>query len=290
MTDHRNDERTVRCPVEGCDATPLARGINLHINRSSGDGHGPRGEVPADISLEDLETVGEREVEMDYPDERDTDDHARLCPYCSQTFTGEQGLMIHLGQTAGRKNHPEDPKDRHEPGDFPRVEVDADGNILQVVDTAEKTPTDSGDNAAVPTARVFRLIADLIADGEARTAHRVRRALIGTDDAVAPSRNEPPHPELFEALLTQGRVENTGSRVTTALEGDEVMVTCRGESALLDAGEARDVAARLEQVAASEDWLNENVRDLIAFLRDGADVLDGSRTERSLHEGSDHWR
>jgi hypothetical protein len=80
MTNHTNDERTVRCPVDGCDATPLARGINLHINRSSGGGHGPAGEVPSDISLDNLETVGEREVEMDYPEERDNETHARLSP------------------------------------------------------------------------------------------------------------------------------------------------------------------------------------------------------------------
>ena len=128
MTD-KNDERTVRCPVESCDSTPLARGINLHIMRSSGGGHGPRGEVPDSISLENLETVGAREVEMDYPEERDNEKHARLCPYCSQTFSGVQGLMIHLGQTAGRKNHPANPRDRHEPSDFPHVEVDDDGNV-----------------------------------------------------------------------------------------------------------------------------------------------------------------
>jgi hypothetical protein len=290
MTNHQNDERTVRCPVEGCDATPLARGVNLHVNRSSGGGHGPRGEVPDNISFDNLETVGEREVEMDYPEERDTENHARLCPYCSQTFAGVQGLMIHLGQTAGRKNHPEDPKDRHQPSDFPRVEVDAQGNVLAAVDSAETAPTDDSDNAAVPTARVFRLIADLVADGETRTAHRVRRALLGADDAVAPSRGEPAQPELYEALLTQGRVDATDHRVTAALESEGVMVACRGESAFLDAGEARDVAARLEQVAASEDWQDEDTRELIEFLRHGAEVLDGDRAERGLHEEFDYWR
>ncbi|WP_324663617.1 hypothetical protein [Haloarcula sediminis] len=289
MTD-KNDERTVRCPVEGCDSTPLARGINLHIMRSSGDGHGPQGEVPDSLSLENLETVGEREVEMDYPDERDNEKHARLCPYCSVTFTGISGLMIHLGQTAGRKNHPANPKDRHEPSDFPRVEVDAEGNVQQVADPREDS-TDSRDKAgAVPTARVFRLIADLIADGETRTAHRVRRALLGADDAVAPSRDEPAHPELFEALLTQGRAEQTDHRVTAALEGEGVMVACRGESGFLSATEARDVAARLEQVAASEDWRDDDTRDLIAFLRHSGDVLDGDKTERGLHEEFNHWR
>lgn len=289
MTDHKNDERTVRCPVEGCDATPLARGINLHIMRSSGDGHGPQGEVPDSLSLENLETVGEREVEMDYPDERDNEKHARLCPYCSQTFAGVQGLMIHLGQTAGRKNHPANPKDRHEPLDFPRVEVDADGNIQQVADSRTDS-TDSREKGAVPTARVFRLIADLIADGETRTASRVRRTLLGADDAVAPSRDELAHPKLFEALLTQGRADRTNHRVTAALEGQGVMVACRGESAFLSATETRDVAARLEQVAASEDWRDDDTRDLIAFLRYSGDVLDGDKTERGLHEEFDHWR
>lgn len=289
MTD-KNDERTVRCLVEGCDSTLLARGINLHIMRSSGDGHGPQGEVPDSLSLENLETVGEREVEMDYPDERDNEKHARLCPYCSQTFTGISGLMIHLGQTAGRKNHPANPKDRHEPSDFPRVEVDAEGNVQQVADP-QTDSTDSRDKAgAVPTERVFRLIADLIADGETGTANRVRRALLGADDAVAPGRDEPAHPDLFEALLTQGRADQTQHWVSAALEAEGVMLTCRGESAFLSASEARDIAARIEQVAASEDWGDGDTGDLIAFLRHGADVLDGDKTERGLHEEFDHWR
>jgi len=290
MTNHSNEERTVRCPVEGCDATPLARGINLHLNRTSGDGHGPRGDVPDHISTENLETVGERKVEMDYPDERDTEQHARLCPYCNQTFAGVQGLKIHLGQTAGRKNHPMNPKDRHEPRDFPRVEVSSKGNIQSAVDTPDGEQTENTEKDAIPTARVFRLVAELIADGETRTAHRVRRALLGADDAVAPSREEPPHPELFEALLTQGRADQTDHRVTAALEGEGLMVACRGESGFLTATECRDMAARLEQTAVSEDWRDQDSRDLIEFLRYGADVLDGDKTERGLHEEFDHWR
>ena len=290
MTNHSNDERTVRCPVEGCDATPLARGINLHLNRTSGDGHGPRGDVPDHISTENLETVGERKVEMDYPDERETENHARLCPYCNQTFAGEQGLMIHLGQTAGRKNHPMNPKDRHEPRDFPRVNVDAKENIQSAVDTPDVEQTENTEKGAIPTARVFRLIAELVAEGETRMASRVRQALIGVDDAVAPSREEPAHPELFEALLTQGRADRTDHRVTAALEGEGLMVACRGESGFLTAAECRDMAARLEQTAVSEDWRDQDTHDLIEFLRYGADVLDGDKTERGLHEEFDHWR
>lgn len=289
MTDHKNDERTVRCPVDGCEATPLARGINLHIMRSSGDGHGPQGDVPEHINLDNLESVGEREVEMDYPEERNNEKYARLCPYCSQTFAGVQGLMIHLGQTAGRKNHPANPKDRHEPGDYPRVEVDGQGNVQQIADIGDIGDVDS-EKGTVPTARVFRLIADLIVDDELRTAHRVRRDLLSADDAVAPGRGKPAHPELFEALLTQGRADVTNHVVTSALEGEGIMVAVRGESGFLTASEARDIAARLEQVAASEDWRGEKTPDLIEFLRHGADVLDGDKTERGLHEEFDTWR
>lgn len=289
MTDHTNDERTVRCPVEGCDATPLARGVNLHVNRSSGDGHGPRGEVPSNISFENLETVGDRKVKMDYPDERDNERHARLCPYCSQTFSGVQGLMIHLGQTAGRKNHPANPKDRHEPGDFPCVEVDAEGNVQQTVDTTERTPEDSSDKGAVPAARVFGLIADLVADGETRMAHRVRRELIGVDTANRPVRDSPTHPEMYDALLARFHTDGSGSTVNAVLEDKGVTLSCGGTSALYTADEALDLAAGLEQ-ADSEERHSEEITDLVGFLRYSAEVLDGEGADQDPHEEFEDWR
>jgi hypothetical protein len=284
VTDHTNDERTVRCPVEGCDATPLARGVNLHINRSSGDGHGPRGEVPDHISLDDLETVGEREVEMDYPEERDTDNAARLCPYCSETFAGVQGLMIHLGQTAGRKNHPANPKDRHEPRDFPRVKVDAEGNVQQVAGP-QGDSTDIRKKGVVPMARVFRLIADLIADGQTQTANRVRRSLIGVETDSRPLRKTIPHRELYEALLTQRQADDPDERVTAMVENDGIRVSCRGESADYTADEARDIAAGLER-KTDED---SEIMDLIGFLRHGADILEGKEA-RGRQMNFEDWR
>jgi hypothetical protein len=290
MTDsHHNDERTVRCPIEGCDSTPLARGINLHIRQSSGDGHGPQGEVPDHIDLDDLETVGEREVRMDYPEKRNTEDVARLCPYCSLPYKGTNGVLIHLGQVAGRKNHPENAAEKHSEEDFPRVEVDEFENVTNVIDSAENSDGEDSGKAAVPPQRVYRLIADLIADDEMRTARRVRRALLGTDDAFAPNRDDPPHPELFDALLAQGRAEETSDVVTAALENGGIMVGCRGEFGFLDAQEAREIAERLEHVATSEGWNKGRAEGLIRFLRYGADVLDGDRTERNLHEELDNW-
>jgi len=289
MTDHSNDERTVICPVEECDATPLARGVYLHVLKSTGRGHGQQDEIPDDISLDGLETAGAREVKMDYPENRDNEKYARLCPYCSATYSGVSGLMIHLGQTAGRKNHPTDPKERHEPLDFPRVNVDENGNIEQVVDSSDIPEVDSG-KGVVAESRVFRLIADLIADGKARMAHRVRRTLLATDNSVAPNRREPPQPELFEALLTQGRASETDHHITFALEGESVSVACRNESGILSPDEAREIARRIEQVAAAEGWLEKQVRTFISFLREGAEVLDGNKSEYELHEGFDFWR
>lgn len=138
---HKNDEKTVRCPVEGCEEEILARGLHLHVLRSSGNGHGPHNELPEDIDLDEAEEVGSREVEMNYPEERDSEQVARLCPYCERPFRGKHGVMIHLGQTAGRKNHPEDAPEQHEPDDFSIVHVDENENVVNVVEEGTAMPS-----------------------------------------------------------------------------------------------------------------------------------------------------
>lgn len=130
---HLNDERTVHCPVDGCDETPLARGVHLHVMRSVGDGHGPQGEVPPHVDLSDLETAGTRAVSMDYPEHRQTEQVARLCPFCRQPFRGKQGVQIHLGQVSGRNDHPEDARERHDPEEYPIAHLDEHGNVVQVI-------------------------------------------------------------------------------------------------------------------------------------------------------------
>ena len=141
----RNAERVVKCPVEGCDAEKLARGMHLHVLRSVGDGHGDSGEIPEHVSFDDLEEVGTQEGEVNYPEEREVESVARLCPYCSVPFRGKNGVLIHLGQVAGRKNHPPNASKVHEPDDFPVVELDDDENIVGVVSSrsAESPDFDS---------------------------------------------------------------------------------------------------------------------------------------------------
>lgn len=139
---HRNSEMVVKCPVEGCDAEKLARGMHLHVLRSVGVGHGEQGEIPEGLSFEDLKPVGVQEVEVNYPTEREVEKVARLCPYCGKPFTGKHGVMIHLGQIAGRKNHPPNASKLHEPEDFAVVELDENENVVGVV--RDQPENDSG--------------------------------------------------------------------------------------------------------------------------------------------------
>ena len=282
------DERTVRCPVEGCDDEVLARGINLHVMRSSGDGHGPKGDVPDHLSFEDLETIGKQDVEMDYPETRDNEKHARLCPYCSQVFLGIQGLTIHLGQTAGRKNHPENPKEKHDPSDFPQVRVDDKGNVLETIQTKSDEQAERK-GAMIPESRVLQLISELAAEGKTDAASRMRGALIG-DNPDRPNFRDLDCDNLIDSLLSYGRVDDAGTTITAALESEGVMVACDGESAFLTADEAIKLATCLEYVAAGEGWVDRDCRDLIEFLRHGAEVLDSGRAGRGLHEEFSRWR
>lgn len=137
---HRNDEKMVKCPAKDCDAEVLSRGLHLHVMRSSGDGHGEQNEVPDNLDLDKAEEVGTKEVKMDYPETREGEQVARMCPYCERPFRGKYGVMIHLGQLAGRKNHPENGPELHDPDDFSIVHVDENENIVEVTDGETSLP------------------------------------------------------------------------------------------------------------------------------------------------------
>jgi hypothetical protein len=155
MSDENREERgekVVRCPVEGCDAEHPSRGLHLHLMRSVGDGHGPQGEYP-DVDVNDLEEVGRQNVEVDYPDERESESVARLCPYCQNHFSGKEGVAIHLGLVEGRKNHPVNASAFHTPEDFPVVKLDEKENIISVVESGENTVDEGDDEEAFATLR-----------------------------------------------------------------------------------------------------------------------------------------
>lgn len=184
LESHKNDEKAVECPVEGCKDEVLARGLHLHVRQSGSGNHGTSGEVPDDVDLEAAKEAGTQEVEMDYPESRDSEKVARLCPYCERPFRGKHGVMIHLGQIKGRKDHPEDGPDRHEPEDFDIVEVDNKGNIEKVIE--------QGDEESLPTTeqrkeseseqsveRINKHIEDLRERGLEEEAERAEKMLLG---------------------------------------------------------------------------------------------------------------
>lgn len=141
MPKQTNRETTVTCPVEGCESENLSRGIFLHVRQSKGSGHGPQGEIPDTIDLDNLETTGSREVSMDYPDTRQTEQVGRRCPYCEDVFRGKQGVMIHLGRAAGNGPHPENPKEEIDAENLAVVHVDEDGEVVEEVEGTVMMPS-----------------------------------------------------------------------------------------------------------------------------------------------------
>lgn len=115
--------------------------MHLHVRQSSGGGHGPHGDIPDSIDLDDLEVVGHQDVSVNYPDERNNEQVARLCPYCKQPFTGIQGIMIHLGQKGGSGVHPEDGPEKIEKEDCPVAKVDEDRNVIEVIEEGTLMPS-----------------------------------------------------------------------------------------------------------------------------------------------------
>jgi len=177
---HSNEERTVRCPVEGCDYEGLARSLHLHVRQSSGDGHGPHGDIPEQIDLSSAETVGTQRVEMDYPENRNVENVARQCPFCGMVFNGKHGVMIHIGQTEGKKNHPDDATDQVDADDLPIVELDEDENIVNVVEGDAKMPsTKRREEKEDEEDRIKRYISRLRDEGKDKEADIAEQELLG---------------------------------------------------------------------------------------------------------------
>lgn len=287
MTDretHRNKERTVRCPVEGCDAEPLARGVHLHVRQTDGNGHGPQGEVPEHVTFDDLETVGSKSVPMVYPTERDTESEERRCPYCGRTFAGIKGVRIHLRQVAGRKGHPEDAGDDLEPADFPRV-----GEVSEEQDRGDARgrflpPEDEHLAHTILKARVYGYIASLRNDGRDETAQEVRQHLLepGTEEQAVAVRS------VFAAILREGRDDKEKHSVALDRHENGLYIRCRGAEATLSADEALWLATAVETAADQEVW-SDPPENLIEYLRDGAAFLEGELSSRHFVAKHELW-
>ncbi|UBF22220.1 hypothetical protein HRTV-2_gp72 [Halorubrum virus HRTV-2] len=143
---HTNSERVVRCPAtypdgSQCEKEVLSRALHLHVLRKSDEAHGESGDIPPNLDVEHAEVVGEKEVEVDYPEEREQEEVARQCPYCQQVFRGKQGLEIHFGQVVGRMNHPKDRDEFPEATECPIVRVDDNKNVIDVVQEGAVMPS-----------------------------------------------------------------------------------------------------------------------------------------------------
>lgn len=177
---HKNEERTVRCPVEGCDKVVLARALHLHVGRKVGDGHGTSNEIPEGVDLDSAEEVGTEQVEMEYPEHREAEDVQRLCPYCERPYNGKQGVMIHLGALEGKKNHPKDAAERHELDDFPIVRVDENQNVIETLEEGTKLPvTEQNEDSNYDQEDVKNEIEQLREQGLDEQADRLEKMLFG---------------------------------------------------------------------------------------------------------------
>jgi hypothetical protein len=179
-SDSQNTETVVKCPIDGCSHEGLSRGIHLHIRQSSGNGHGPNGEVPEHLDLSDLEVVGEKTVDVDYPEERDVEEVVRLCPYCGRAFNGFHGIKIHLGQKQGQGVHPDNIDDISKE-DCPVAHVDDDMNVIEIVEENELMPSTKRrilDEDTVLVTEVEEFIESLEDEGESEFADRVRNELL----------------------------------------------------------------------------------------------------------------
>jgi len=111
----------------------------MHVLQTDGKGHGDRGTIPDDKKelLDSARKANEKNVVLDYPESQNLEDVERLDTYTGKIFQGKRGLMIHLGQKAGQNNIPEHVTDMHDAEEFPIVETDENGNIVNIIKPAQ---------------------------------------------------------------------------------------------------------------------------------------------------------
>ncbi len=106
---HTNEENLVKCPY--CGDEKRSRGLYLHIFRSSDEAHGGHKDVPDtwERDKENLEVVGQKELTLNVPTNKEYDHELLLCKYCGEKFKGTHGLSVHLSRVEDSV-HPKDTK------------------------------------------------------------------------------------------------------------------------------------------------------------------------------------
>ncbi len=118
---------------------------------------------------------------MDYPSERKGEDVARLCPFCRRPFSGYQGVMIHLGQIAGKENHPEDATEIVDKEDCPVAHVDENRNVVEVIEEGDPElmpSTEDRRDGSVPRAEVIAYIEWAESNDHLTAANKAREMLL----------------------------------------------------------------------------------------------------------------
>ncbi len=189
-------------------------------------------------------------------------------------------MKIHLGQVAGRHNHPEDAADEHEPEDFPRVTVDNEENVVGVIGRKHGA-TDTEVESAIPADRVYEFIAELLADDRQAEAQRVRsRLLAGTTDTTLF-----PLSPAYQWVILEARSKSLREGLAAKLDADGVHIEWRGKTETLASDEVRDLAAKLEERSNRVNTLDDDLPALIEWLRDAADALEGQVIEERRFGG-----
>jgi hypothetical protein len=117
----------------------------------------------------------------------------------------------------------------------------------------------------------------------------VRQELLGIDNSDRPIRRDPPHPDVYVALLDYSSGIETDVDLSATLRNNGILVEIGEVSALYSADEALDLVASLEDSAESHGWTEGDTGDLIEFLRDGANILRDGEADADLHEELGDW-
>jgi ribosomal protein L37AE/L43A len=171
---HTNKENKLKCPY--CDSTLKSRGMYQHIWRSGDEAHGGHKQVPDDWEDTEPEVVGQDNVSMHVPTEKQYDHKKSTCKHCGENFQGTHGLSVHLSRV-NDNIHPDDADVESAgirvPDDFTDDEILSVGSDLG----GERGGTQDVPDGYVPLADVIETIATIEGQGNEEAAEELRRTI-----------------------------------------------------------------------------------------------------------------